>query len=71
MGTVIKKTSMPFKNVTDFNTSKNKIQIKYEGDDVVFTGYLNKFYDLPFEKVSPGVYGTWSDYLYLMKNIKI
>ena len=38
MGTVIKQTSKPFKNIIDFIEFLDQKQLKYDGDDVVFTG---------------------------------
>ena len=47
VGTVIKKTSMPFKNVGDYNADADQIQLKYDGVDVVFTGTLIESFGLP------------------------
>ena len=50
MKTVVKKTSMPFKNFVDFNTHRDQIQLKHDGDDVVFTGHLIEFHNTPSVK---------------------
>ena len=52
IGTVNKKTCMVFENIEAYNAHIDQIQLKYDGDDEVFTGYLIKFYDPPFEKIS-------------------
>ena len=34
-----------------YNAYLDQIQLKYEGEDIVFTGYLIEFHDTFFEKV--------------------
>ena len=42
---------MPFRTIIDFNTCIDQIQIKFYGNDVVFTSNLVEICDPPFEKV--------------------
>ena len=50
MGTVIKKTSMPFKDFEAHNTYIDEKQLQYDGDDVNFTGYSIESFDILFKK---------------------
>ena len=63
IGTAIKKISMPFKVIEAYNTYKDQIQLMYDGDDVLFTGYLIEFNGLPFQKVKRFVYDKGSGFL--------
>ena len=50
MGTVIKKTSLPFKINEAFNAGLDQIQFKYVGNDAVSIGCLIEFLDIPLRK---------------------
>ena len=39
MGAVIRITSLLFKNIENFNTELGQIQVKCDGDDVVFVTF--------------------------------
>ena len=67
MGRLIEKTSLPFKDLEAYNTLKDQIQLKYDGEDVVFTGYLIEFHDLLFEKVKRSNFAKVSDFFYEIK----
>ena len=51
IGTVIRKTWRLFQDIEAFNTYIDQIQLKYDVDDALFTGYLIKFYYSRFEKI--------------------
>ena len=70
VGTVVKKTSVPLKNNIDFNTSIDSSQLKCDGDDVVFTGYLVELQD-PFLQEKRDEIGKGNDYVYKIKNYEI
>ena len=67
MGTVIGKVSMPFRNIVDFNTKRDLIQLTKDGDDVVFTGRLIEFCDPGSEKTKGKDYGKELFFLKLKK----
>ena len=52
---------MPFKIKKKFNTYIDRIQLKYDGGDMVCTGNLIKIYDSPFEEVKRSDYGKVED----------
>ena len=71
MGTVIKKICIPCKIIGAYNAYKDHIQIKNDGDDVVFTGYLIEFYDPPFDGKTRSEYGKGSDLLSKIKEYEV
>ena len=57
-----KKTKIRFKNVADFETYINVIDITgYDSGDVIFTGSLYKLSILEFNKVNRSQYGRGTD----------
>ena len=52
MGPVEHKTKIRFRNMDDFESYKNAIDIDYDCEDVVFTGYVYKLITPRFNKVN-------------------
>ena len=57
MGTVIRKTYKRSKNLIDWNTYIDQIELKLDGDDVVLTGFSVEFNDARFEEGKPSGFG--------------
>ena len=47
---MIKETSLPFKNIEACTTYLLQIQVMFDGDDAVFTGFSIEVYELFFGK---------------------
>ena len=67
LGRVIKNTSRHFKDIEAHETYIYQIQLKYDGDDVVFIVYLIDFQILPIEKMKRTGYGRGSAFLYIFE----
>ena len=65
--TVIQKTPKPFNNLGDYKDYKDQLQIKYDGDHLVFTGFLTEFYNPPSDETTRSEYGNGSDFLIEIK----
>ena len=57
VGPIEHKTNIRFENLDDFETFTNAIDIDYDSDDVVFTGWLYKLNTPEFNRVNTSQYG--------------
>ena len=53
---IIKKTSLPLENIRACTTYLLQIQVMFDGDDAVFTGFSIEVYELFFWKVKSSEY---------------
>ena len=51
------KTNIRFKNMNDFESYINALDIDYDSEDVAFTGYIYKLNTPQFNVVKRSVYG--------------
>ena len=63
VGTEIETASSPFKNTDGYNTYVDQIELKYDGDDVLYTGFLIEFYHPPYDGVRRSEYSKRNDFL--------
>ena len=57
------KTNIRFKNMNDFESYINAIDIDYDSEDVTFTGYVYKLNTPQFKVVKRSVYGKCTNYM--------
>ena len=62
-GPVEHKTNIRFKNKDDFERYINAIDIDYDSEDVIFTGYLYKLDTPQFKVVKRSAYGKGTNYM--------
>ena len=63
IGPVEHKTNIRFKNIEDFESYINAIDIDYDSEDVTFTGYLYKLDTPQFQVVKRSAYGRGTIYM--------
>ena len=63
IGPVEHKTNIRFKNLDDFERYINAIDIDYDSDDVIFTGYNYKLNTPQFKVVKRSAYGKGTNHL--------
>ena len=63
MGPVEYKTNIRFKNMDDFEKYINAIDVDYDSEDVIFTGYVHKFDTPQFKVVKRSAYGKGTNYM--------
>ena len=63
IGPVEHKTNIRFKNMDDFESYMNAIDIDYVSDDVIFTGYVHKLNTRQFIVVKRSGYGKGTNYM--------
>ena len=63
IGPVEHKTNIRFKNMDDFERYINAIDIDYDSDDVIFTGYVYKLNTPQFKVVKRSSYGKGTNYM--------
>ena len=63
IGPVEHKTNIRFKNMDDFERYINAIDINYDSDDVIFTGYVYKLNTPHFKIVKRNVYGKGTNHM--------
>ena len=56
------KTNLRFKNIDDFETYINAIDVDYDCKDVIFTGWLYNINTPEFDKVNRYQYGRGTDF---------
>ena len=62
-GLIEHKTNLRFKNMDNFESFINAVEIDYESHDVIFTGYIQKFTTHPFNAVKRSSYGEGTNYM--------
>ena len=63
IGPVEHKTNISFKNMDDFESYVNAIDIDYDSEDVTFTGYVYKLNTPQFNVVRRSPYGRGTNYM--------
>ena len=63
IGPVEYKTNIRFKNMDDFEKYINAIDVDYDSEDVIFTGYVYKLDTPHFKVVKRNVYGKGANYM--------
>ena len=63
IGLVEHKTNIRFKNMDDFERYINAIDIDYDSDDVIFTGYVYKLNTPQFKVVKRSAYGKGTNHM--------
>ena len=63
IGPVENKTNIRFKNMDDFEKYINAIDVDYESEDVIFTGYVCKLYTPQFKVGKRSPYGKGTNYM--------
>ena len=63
IGFVEHKTNIRFKNMDDFERYINAINIDYDSEDVIFTGYVYKLNTPQFKVVKRSAYGRGTNYM--------
>ena len=63
IGAIEHKTNIRFKNMDDFERYINAIDIDYDSDDVIFTGYVYKLNTPQFKVVKRSAYGKGTNYM--------
>ena len=63
VGPIEHKTSFRFKNMDDFESYINAIDIDYDREDVTFTGYVYKLNTPQFNVVRRSAYGRGTSYM--------
>ena len=63
IGPVEYKTNIRFKNMDDFETYINAIDVDYDSEDVIFTGYVYKLDTPQFKVVKRSAYGKGTNYM--------
>ena len=63
IGPIIHKTNIRFKNMDDFESYINAIDVDYDSEDVTFTGYVYKLNTPPFKVVKGSAYGKDTNYM--------
>ena len=63
IGPVEHKTNIRFKNMDDFERYINAIDIDYDSDDVIFTGYVYKLNTPQFKVVKRSAYGKGTNHM--------
>ena len=61
IGEIEQRTNIEFKNVDDFESYIEAIDIDYVSEDVIFTGWLCKLYTPPFNELNRFQYGRITD----------
>ena len=61
--TIEHKTVIRFKNMDDFESYINAVDIDYDSEDVTFTGYIYKLSRLEFNDVRRSAYGRGTNYM--------
>ena len=62
IGEIEQKTNIRFTNVDDLETYINAIDVDYDSEDVIFTGWLYKINTPEFKKVNRSQYGRGTDF---------
>ena len=62
LGEKEQKTNIRFKNVADFETYVTAIDVDYDSEDVIFTGWVNHLNAPQFKIVKRSVYGKNTDF---------
>ena len=62
-GPVEHKTNIRFKNMDDFERYINAIDVDYDSEDVIFTGYVYKLDTPQFKLVKRSAYGKGTNYM--------
>ena len=63
IGPIEHKTNIRFKNMDDFESYINAIDIDYDSEDVTFTGYIYKLITPQFNVVRRSAYGRGTNYM--------
>ena len=63
IGPIEHKTNIRFKNMDDFESYINAIDIDYGSEDVTFTGYIYKLNTPQFNVVRRSAYGRGTNYM--------
>ena len=63
IGPVEHKTNIRFKNMDDFERYINAIDIDYDSEDIIFTGYVYKLDTPQFKVVKRSAYGKGTNYM--------
>ena len=63
IGPIEHKTNIRFKNMNDFGSYLNAIDIDYDSEDVIFTGYVFKLKTPQFNVVRRSAYGRGTNYM--------
>ena len=63
IGPVEHKTNIRFKNMDDFERYINAIDVDYDSEDVIFTGYVYKLDTPQFKVVKRSAYGKGTNYM--------
>ena len=63
IGPIEHKTNIRFKNMDDFQSYRNAIDVNYDSEDVTFTGYVYKIITPQFNVVRRRVYGRGTYYM--------
>ena len=63
IGPVEYKTNIRFKNMDDFEKYINTIDVDYDSEDVIFTGYVHKLDTPQFNVVERSAYGKGTKYM--------
>ena len=63
IGPVEHKTNIRFENMDDFERYINAIDIDYDSNDVIFTGYVYKLKTPQFKVVKRSAYGRGTNYM--------
>ena len=62
IGEVEQKTNVRFKNKDDIETYINAIDVNYDSDDVILTGWFYKLNTTEFIKINRSQYGRGTDF---------
>ena len=63
LGPVEHKTIIRYRNMDDFESNLNAIDIDYDSEDVTFTGYIYKLNTPQFNVVRRSAYGRGTNYM--------
>ena len=63
IGSIEHKTNIRFKNMDDFESYINAIDVDYDSEDVTFTGFIYKLNTPQFKVVKRSAYGKGTNYM--------
>ena len=63
VGAIEHKTNIRFKNMDDFERYINAIDVDYDSEDVIFTGYVYKLNTPHFKVIKRSAYGKGNNYM--------
>ena len=63
IGLIEHKTNIRFQKMDDFDSYRNAIDINYDSEDIMFTGYVYKLNTSQFKVVKRSVYPKGTNYM--------